>query len=392
MFVGQRFCRACGRPTGPEEHMPTQQMPPPDARANTAPSSRPDTSPVYNPQPSTYQPPVYPQYGQYPAQSYMPPPTRSRSPWGWIIALIGIGLFSVIVVGIFIGVRAGRPQPPGGRPQPPTRVEQPGSMGGMAVSPDKPVSVPLNKDATVSLKNISGKITVEGWDQPNAEVRIIRRGGSAQDQKDPKVLMESDPGKLSLQFAPARGTSNVAFDYEVKLPRQVGKIELSGASSDIDLRDVAATTITVNTASGSIDIGDATGDIIAKSASGEVNLGSVRGNVTANTQSGSISISDLTGTASTATISGKTEVVFEQLAQGGQLDFKSVSGGIDIQFRDQADFDLMAETVSGNIDLNGDFDFGVEKRTVGARASGRVGDGGPPLRIKTVSGEIQLSK
>lgn len=393
MFAGQRFCRSCGRPTASEEHTPTQQMPPSDVhglrgQVNTAPSSRPDTSPVYNPQPPTYQPPSYPQaYGQYSAQQYPPPPTRSRSPWGWIIALIGIGLFAFIVLGIFVGVRAGREAR---RAMTPPRAAEPAT--GTGITEAKPVSIPLNKDATVSLKNISGKITVEGWDEPNAEVRIIKRGGSSQDQKDAKVLVDSDPTRLSLQLAPSRGNTNVTVEYEVKLPRQVGKIELSGASSDIELHDVNAATIMVSTASGSVEIVDANGDIIAKTASGEVNMGSVKGNITASSQSGSINISDVTGTVNTSTISGKTDVTFENLSQGGPLDFKSVSGGIDIQFQDRADFDLTAETVSGNIELNGDFGMEVEKRVVGARASGRVGSGGTPLRVKTVSGGIQLSK
>lgn len=377
--------------------MPTQQMPPTDMRGargqvNTAPPSRPDTSPVYNPQP-TYQPPSYPPaYGQYPAQAYPPPPARSRSPWGWIIALIGIGLFAFIVLGIFVGIRAGREA---GReaarsipaPAPAER------LSGTAINDAGPVSVPLNKDATVLLKNVSGKVTVEGWDEPNAEVRIVKRGGSAREQRDARVMMDSDPGKLSLQMAPTRGTTNVTVDYVVKLPRQVGKIELSGASSDFELRGVTAAQISVNTASGSIEIADATGDVIAKTASGEMSIGSVKGNITASSQSGSINITDVTGTANTTTVSGKTDVMFESLSQGGPLDFKSVSGGISIRFQDEPDFELAAETVSGGIDLNGDFDgVEVEKRMVGARASGRVGDGGQPLRIKTVSGGIELSK
>lgn len=377
--------------------MPTQQMPPTEARgprgqANTAPPSRPDTSPVYTPQPPTYQPPYQPMYQQYPPQPQYPappyPPTRSRSPWGWIIALIGIGIFAFIVLGIFVGVRAGREARRAVTP-PPRAVEP---APGTTITDSNPVSYPLNKDAVVSLKNISGKITVEGWDQPNAEVRIIKRGGSAQEQRDAKVTIDSDPTKLSLLLAPARGNTNVTVDYEVKLPRQVGKIELSGASSSIELRDITAAQIMVNTASGSVEIADAVGDIMAKTASGELNLGQVKGNVTASSQSGSINITDLTGTANTSTVSGKTEVVFESLARGGPLEFKSVSGGIDIQFQDQANFDLTAETVSGNIDLDGDFAFEVEKRMVGARATGREGQGGQPLRIKTVSGGIQLSK
>jgi len=372
-------------------------MPPSDTRgprgpANTARPSRPDTSPVYTPQPPTYQPPSYqPMYQQYPAQQYPAPPyppTRSRSPWGWIIALIGIGLFAFIILGIFVGVRAGR-EARRAINNPPRAVEP---MTGTAITDSKPVSYALNKDAAVSIKNISGKITVEGWDQPNAEVRIIKRGGSAAEQRDTKVTIDSDPGKLAMQLAPARGTTNVTVDYEIKLPRQVGRIELSGASSSIELRDISAAQITVNTASGSVDIANADGDIIAKTVSGELNMAQIQGNVTASSQGGSISINDLTGAANTSTVSGKTEVVFDSLAKGNPMEFKSVSGGIEIQFHEQPNFDLTAETVSGSIDLNGEFGFEVEKRMVGARATGREGSGGQTLKIRTVSGGIELSK
>ncbi|HSO73292.1 MAG TPA: hypothetical protein VLU47_00515, partial [Blastocatellia bacterium] len=88
LFAGQRFCRACGAITAEldQEHTPTQRMPPQPgdwgARgAATGPTPSQDTSPVHAP----------PQYYQSQGSPSVIPPyqPRSRSPVGWIIALVG---------------------------------------------------------------------------------------------------------------------------------------------------------------------------------------------------------------------------------------------------------------------------------------------------------------
>ena len=72
--------------------------------ASTAPTSRPETSPVYDPSVG-YQPIVPP---TYPAT--IPPyaPPRKRSPVGWILAFIGMGLFVLVVVAVMLMARFGR--------------------------------------------------------------------------------------------------------------------------------------------------------------------------------------------------------------------------------------------------------------------------------------------
>src|SRR5262245_17720035 len=112
IFAGQRFCRMCGRATGdlPDEHAPTQNMPPPDqgpypgwqgpprqGPAATAPAQRPDTAPVYPAQQPYYQAGYQPQVPMYP-----PPPAKSGFRVGWIFAFIGIGLFGAIIFAVLL--------------------------------------------------------------------------------------------------------------------------------------------------------------------------------------------------------------------------------------------------------------------------------------------------
>src|SRR6476660_9631885 len=111
LFTAQRFCRSCGAPTEQlsEEQVPTRMMPPqPEgwgarSGASTAPTSRPETSPVYDPS-AGYQPTVPPMY-----PSVVPPyaPPRRRSPVGWILAFIGMGLFVLVVIAVMMVARFG---------------------------------------------------------------------------------------------------------------------------------------------------------------------------------------------------------------------------------------------------------------------------------------------
>src|SRR5262245_62113369 len=116
LFGGQRFCRACGASTDPlsDEQATTRMMPPqppawsPSSAANTAPASGQNTSPVHTP-PAGYQPPSagYQPISPPPYPQTVPPyaPPQKRSPWGWIIAFIGIGLFVAIVFAVMMAAR-----------------------------------------------------------------------------------------------------------------------------------------------------------------------------------------------------------------------------------------------------------------------------------------------
>ena len=119
IFEGQRFCRSCGKPTElhPEENVPTQMMPPPGRRqADTAPPANPYTNPVYTP-PGYYQPAAPMAH----VPTYMPP--RTRSGWGWIVAMIGIVVLSFIIIGAVLFSR-GRSMGPRGPLEPPSVSRQ----------------------------------------------------------------------------------------------------------------------------------------------------------------------------------------------------------------------------------------------------------------------------
>ncbi len=391
LIGGQRFCRFCGAPTDqfPEDNVPTEMMPPivdPGARprgaTNTAPPSSPGTSPIYNPPPLPYQPPKY----RYPMPPYSPG-HRSGPPWGWIIALLAIGSIGAMVLGIFLFAATSRHRGDTRRPQDPPEIRSGEATVGQGES-EFTKTYTLGNNAKVSIENVNGNISIEGTDEDQAEVKITKRGGSSSDRKNLEIAVVNEGGNLSLRTVP---TSNVQVDYEIKLPHKQLKLEINSISSNVRLSDLEAR-VNVKTQQGTVEMSDVKGDVSVENTSGSIKLSDIQGEVSANSKSGSIELSDINGAASANTVSGTTKVSFADVTRGKDLEFNTVSGSIEIELPSEINADFSARTVSGRIDVDEELGINVEKQMVGQQASGKLGAGGPRFSVKSVSGNIKISR
>lgn len=364
LFAGQRFCRACGASTDElsAEQTPTRMMPPQPvdwgARSgpNTAPTYQQDTSPVYPPS-GGYQPSVPPMSPQV-IPPYTPP--RSRSRIGWVLAFIGMGLFAAVVFAVMMMARFGRRAISdfGSQPQGPP-VVQPGESLLSESNADQVINsgsestliktFPLEPDAKFSIKNVNGSITIQGWDQPKAEVKIIKQGSDRGGQ----VVFSNGKGNLSLRTPQGRGNSQ-EVRYEVKLPKDIGRV-------------------TLNTTNGTIKMTGITGQIFVEGVNG------------------SIELTDVVGVSKVQTVNGKIKAVLQE-ASDGPMEFVAANGSIDVAVKSDFDADLEASTVRGGINLDDSFGISVQKELVGARARGQIGQGGQVLKMTTVNGSIRLGK
>jgi putative adhesin len=363
LFTAQRFCRSCGAPTEQlsEEQVPTRMMPPqPEAwggersGARTGPTSRQETSPVYDASVG-YQPIVPPTY-----PSVIPPytPPRKRSPVGWILAFVGMGLFVLIVIAVMMVARFGaRAINTGDR-----RTMEPARQGEKLLDESSAETVVtagadttftktfvLGDNAKVFLRNVNGNITVSAWDQPQAQVNVIKRGGS---DRGAQVLFTSNGGNLSIRTVQTRGNQDVRF--EVKVPRDLGRVELSSTNGVIRVSDVNAEEILVEAINGAID------------------LANVSGVTKIHTTNGSIK----------ASLLGPSD---------RSMEFESTNGSIDLTVPPGFDADLDASTSHGAISLDESFGVPVEKGIVGQKAKGEIGQGGERLKAATTNGNVKIA-
>lgn len=369
--MGQRFCRRCGlavaRPSA--EEAPTKVFKPDTAHNPPAmPSllSTPATAQVYA-QPTAHQSPPTQREANRPAAS----PTRGKSRVLRYLLLILAGLAVSAVLGMFMIVRLARrnlasksvkTSAPASAPVK-VVVNTPGnkpsalmSEEGATVTKDKTIitgTYPLGANASISLENLTGRIKIEGWDESQAEVRVIKEGGSDEDRQAVQIKLDTGSDRLSLETSPTR-SSPVEVHYELKLPRRVRELQIKSADSEVELSEV-------------------TGAII-------VSL-----------QGSSIELSDVSGSINTKIVQGDTKATISGKLSGPQV-LKSVNGDIELQLAADANADIKAETIEGDIDVDDGLNLKVETRRVGKGVAGRVGSGGVPIKIETVNGDIRIGK
>jgi hypothetical protein len=358
---------------------PSSSQPPP---LSTAPLSggRHTSDPVYGAGYQSYQPPVVvPPHQQQqrhtsPVGGVAAPPRRRSRRWVYVVLalLIFFGGASLVAGLFFVTRRPTRVVKIGPRPHvvvppvPPAPAFPSRSMGdedvlledeGAEVSGDRTTitkTYPLSKDGSFALHNINGNITVEGWDEQSAEVKIIKRGGSEEERDALKIMREQTPNRLVFNTMPEKHAGVEEVQYVVKLPRNLRGLEIISNNSNIDLADTSAASISINV------------------------------------QRGNITLENVDGTITTHTLKGNTRIALGNAARRAPQVFNGISGNIELELAPDIDAELKAESISGNIEIDEDFGIKVEKRMVGQQAVGRIGKGGQPIVVKTVSGNIKI--
>jgi hypothetical protein len=128
-------------------------------------------------------------------------------------------------------------------------------------------------------------------------------------------------------------------------------------------------------------------NLAASTVNGGVTVKGLRGDVNASTVNGDVAL-ETAGRASATTVNGKV------IARIGKLDqdssFSTVNGRIVISVSDAVNADVALSTVNGKIET--DFPITIQGRTSRRKVEGRIGAGGPKLRLSTVNGGIRIEK
>jgi hypothetical protein len=381
LFTGQQFCRRCGAPTAPlAGEAPTQILqdtlaaPPPPASATTAlPPQRGTGATMWGPRHTGPQTPI-PSFAHTSPLAASPPaaeqPSKGRR---WLVPAL-LGLLLIAVLGVALGavmfrgaqtrmVIRERGMHPPMPPMPPVPPGLPGLApgetllddAGATVSADETVltkSFDIDGDAVFTLKNLQGDIVVEGWDEDRVELKVTKRGGSAEDRQAARVGLTQTDELLALSSADNR---QVKISYEVKLPRSLERMELS-------------------------------------SRSGDMKVSRFRGSLAVSLQNGDIELDDVRGPVEAKLVNGDIEVVYRDAERDGPHELTNVNGDVTLRLVEGMDADLKATIVNGSIDVDSRLGFQAQKRQPGWHVDTRLGDGGTPLTVKNVNGSIKFKK
>ena len=129
-------------------------------------------------------------------------------------------------------------------------------------------------------------------------------------------------------------------------------------------------------------------NFVGKTVNGGVTAKNLMGDVKANTVNGDINVT-ASGVATGATVNGNVEIAMSGTVSG-PLEFKTVNGTIDVIINGAVNAEFAASTVNGTIRL--DHPISIQGTVTARKISGKMGAGGPELRMSTVNGDIKLRR
>src|SRR5215813_5386348 len=224
--------------------------------------------------------------------------------------------------------------------------------------------VPAQPNGVVEISNVSGSIEVSGWDRAEVSVHAELTGG----------------------------VEGVEVSSEVGSSGVLGVQRVNSVSGNITT-EIAGADVELKTVSGSVQVkghGQAA-RLQASTVSGDVHLEHIGGDIEAGTVNGEL-ITSLDGARSVRARTTSGDLRFEgTLAHGATLEASSVSGSLTVRAGADGGFAYEVSSFSG--DISDCFNASPEhtsKYGPGTRLTGSRGEGMGHVRLRTMSGDVQL--
>jgi hypothetical protein len=193
---------------------------------------------------------------------------------------------------------------------------------GSAAAQDFQKSYRLGAGGDVRIGNVSGNVTVTGYDGDAVVVTAIKEGPD-RDKVEIEDKSTGDRVDVSVRY-PERCNCHVDVRFEVKVPRSIS----------YDFRHIS-------------------------SVSGDVEVSSVTGKLHASSVSGTVRVKDVTGSVSATAVSGNVEVDIDRLEGTGKHE---VHIG---QWQRQCDFAQQSRCRHSNVQPQRNVEYGLPDRGEG---------------------------
>jgi hypothetical protein len=251
----------------------------------------------------------------------------------------------------------------------------------------------LAPGARVEVSSIRGHVEITNSDTTTAEVQIIRTARTRADLEYHKIEVEQTANGLvvkGVQEPDERRGRNIQVNHQVilKLPRRID-LSVKSVSGPVKAGDVDGEAH-VSSISGSANIGNVGGKLQVTSISGSLDVGNVGADARVSSISGNLRLGQVNGSLDVTSVSGALNTKLTSLSPQG-IHIRSVSGSVELGFKSDINADFNAEHISGGVYLDvPNVIRESDERSNNVRA--RIGAGGTPITITSVSGNIRLTR
>ncbi len=255
----------------------------------------------------------------------------------------------------------------------------------------------------MQISNVSGDITVTGWNKLEVEV-------SGELGKNSELLFERNGRRTSVKVVKKNNSRNVQPTNLIVSVPQGSELTVNGVSSDIEVKNVRGVQ-RLEAVSGDITSEVFESDVETKTVSGDVSIVGHGGSslLTVTSLSGDTDIMQIAGELEASTVSGEIDVragslsrarlkatngditIVADLAADGRFEGQTINGNIKIELEDGSDLNVDIETFNGDIENC----FGLKNERKSKYAPGKMlrfnrGAGNRNVRVKTMNGDVEI--
>jgi hypothetical protein len=210
------------------------------------------------------------------------------------------------------------------------------------------------------------------------------------------------PKRSAIVLKTSAGTATANGEFGgADVASGAGTVEIAGAygavraktqAGSVLVRDVGAADIKAESAAGGVVVRSGKGTMSAKTSSGEVRVENWTGAVKASTGAGAVHVEGVLTTVEASSSAGSVEVVARPKSKvAAPWTIEASAGSVDFSATDALDADVEAWTSAGKVssDFTGPE---TEERSDPKRWNGRLGGGGPSIRVSSSAGDVRIRR
>lgn len=244
-----------------------------------------------------------------------------------------------------------------------------GAAGAEAQDTDFQWRGELRQGQTIEIRGVNGDVRAVPGDGDAVYVEADRHGRRDDPMSVRIEVVEHDGGVTICAVYPT--PRNARRENECRPGGGQNNVSRNDVKVDFMVRVPAGIQFYGHTVNGDLDADGLEADVKASTVNGDVDVRT-------------------TGFAEASTVNGSITCRLGSSRFEEDVEFETVNGSITIEMPAGLNADFRASTVNGSIDS--DFEILVTGKVSPRSLRGRIGDGGPELRLSTVNGSIRIRR
>jgi hypothetical protein len=244
----------------------------------------------------------------------------------------------------------------------------------------------------VRLHNAGGRTQVIADDRQGVEVRaaMTARAESSEAARQlvsqMQVVGHAVGEALELEVeVPRKWNRRGHANLELRVPRET-HLEISNPNGKVCIEGIRGR-VNVRSGNGSVRVEDVVGDVDINTSNAKVSVSGNAGRLIARTSNGKVEIVDHRGSVDASTSNATVRASLEALGKHG-VSLATSNGRVVLELPDAVDADVDAWVDNGTV--RNDRDLDSTTRDTSGRLLGRLGHGGPTVKLRTSNGSITL--